>query len=452
MYRLFYTLVIIGLLPVFSFSQIQGDWYGKLNLGVRLPVVLHLQEVKKNKYEATLDSPSQKAFGIKVDEVKVKKNTIYLKINSITSEYSGELIDGELRGTFKQFGQPHPLTFSRDSSVIAPPKRSQEINAPFPYESKDVVFKNEKDGVNLAGTFTYPSTGDNFKAVILVTGSGPQDRNEEMLGHKTFLVIADYLTRNGIAVLRYDDRGVGKSTGNFANSTIHHFRNDAEAAIQFLKNQTNVNSSQIGVVGHSEGGMIAQMLATDANRLVDFAVLLASPGVPLDELMIRQNEDILSESMTAEEIDEYIKAIRPIYAKIKEDPKCDVTCILAMIQANFKDYNEKVMQYMGLAQQLGSDWFGEFLRFNPNDYLSTITVPVLALNGSKDVQVHGDMNLKAISLGLEKVNSNFKTILYEDMNHLFQPSKTGAISEYEEIEITFSERVLEDITNWIKKL
>lgn len=452
--RFYSTLLLLFVFFTANAQTFQGDWYGKLDVGVKLPLVLHIKEIKKNKYDATLDSPSQKSFGIKANEVKVKKDSIFIQFNTLGAEYRAAAEKGHLNGTFIQYGTSYPLVLVTDSAAIAPPKRLQQVKGPFPYNAEDVSFKNEKDNVTLAGTLTYPKTGTNFKAVILVSGSGPQDRNEEMLDHKPFLVIADYLTRNGIAVLRYDDRGVGKSTGSFSESNVYDFKNDAEAAVAYLRTLPNIDQAQIGVIGHSEGGMIAEMLASEAPKTVNFAIFLAAPAVPLDSLMIQQNRDVLATSgMSSAEVDTYIENIRVLYQRLKTDENCKEECLLQLMKENFADYNDKPMQYLSLATQLNTNWFRAFLSFEPSNYLEKITIPVLALNGNKDIQVKGEPNLKAISKGLDKAgNNDFMTILYPNLNHLFQPCETGAISEYQDIEITIAEKVLKDMTNWILTL
>lgn len=446
---------------LFSYSlfaqNLTGDWYAKLNLGAgSLPIVFHVHSPKKNKYEVTLDSPSQKAYGMTASKVKIKKGKIDIEINSIGASFSGQLVDSAIEGTFQQMGRSFPLVLSRDSSVIAPPKRPQTPQKPYPYLEKEVTFTNSVDNIQLAGTFTYPEEGSNFKAVVLVTGSGPQDRNEEMLYHQPFLIISDYLTRNGIAVLRYDDRGVGQSKGVFSTSDIYNFRNDAQAAVDFLKKQTNVNPNQIGVIGHSEGSMIAQMLAAKPNN-IDFAVFLAGPGVPLKELMIQQLTDIMiSQGESQGSIDSSRALMTELYGIAADSTqKCDGSCYMDIIKKNIspEDLQKEMMQYIGLTTQLDAKWFKSFIRFHPSDYLTKIQIPIFALNGDKDIQVKGEDNLQAIEKGLQEAkNTNFKVKIYPNLNHLFQICNTCTLEEYEKIEMTFSEEALNDMVNWINNL
>lgn len=452
------SFFLLACTTLFSFaSQAQnfvGDWYGKLDVGIKLPLILHVKQEKKKKYFATLDSPSQKAFGLQASEVKYKNDSIFIQFSQLSAEYRAKANTDGFSGTFKQYGNSYPLVLVSDSSVIAPPNRPQNPKPPFAYNSENVTFTNTEDKVTLAGTLTYPKDGTNFKAVILVSGSGPQDRNEEMLNHKPFLVLSDYLTSRGIAVLRYDDRGFGQSKGSFSEATIYNFAKDAKAAVNYLRSLPYIYQNNIGVIGHSEGGMIAQMLAAENPSLVNFAVFMAGPAVPLDTLMLQQNRDVLAtQNVSQTEIDDYIKNIRPLYEKAKTDENCKVDCILGLIKENFDDYSKKPMQYLGLAQQLSGQWFREFLKFDPADYLTKITLPIFAFNGDKDVQVHANQNIKALRENLKKAgNTDYTLKVYKDLNHLFQPCKTGAISEYEEIETTLSEDVLEDIYQWINTL
>lgn len=447
---------LIGFLLTFiswnSFSQsFSGTWYGKLNVGVKLPLILHIKQEKKKKYVASMDSPSQKSYGLKANEVKSKNDSIFIQFSQLSAEYRAKKTENGLSGTFNQYGQSYPLILTNDSSVIAPPNRPQNPKPPFNYTSEDVTFTNKEDNVTLAGTITRPKEGTNFKAVILVSGSGPQDRNEEMLEHKPFLVLADYLSSRGIVVLRYDDRGFGKSTGSFAEATVYNFAKDAKAAVNYLRSLPYIDPNHIGIIGHSEGGMVAQIIAAEQPSLVNFAILMASPAIPIDSLMLQQNRDILaSQHWSQEAIDSYINSIRPIYHKVKTDEHCPSDCVLELIQTNFADYKQKPMQYISLASQLSSKWFHEFLKFDPAFYLTKIKQPIFALNGNKDIQVQATPNIKALRDNLKAGgNTDFTLKIYKDLNHLFQPCQTGEIHEYEEIETTLSEEVMEDITNWI---
>lgn len=457
--KLILALSIITGSFLFSFSAsaqtFEGNWYGILSTDFgRLPLVYHIQKVKKNKFSATLDSPQQKSFGNKADLVKVKNDSIVITFKNISAEYRGKLAREGLNGSFNQFGAKYPMNLSLDSSVIAPPKRPQKPVGPFPYNIKDVTFNNSIDHLSLSGTLTYPKDGTKFKAVVLITGSGAQNRNEEMLGHEPFWVISDYLTRHGIAVLRYDDRGTGKSKGNFAQSTTYDFKNDAQAAIDFLKMQPFIDSNQVGVIGHSEGGMIAGMLAAQPNN-IHFAVFLAAPGVAIKDLMIQQNKDIMSSDNKYSEaaMDSAVFLVEKLYDALIQQDSCGVNCLSAIIKKNIgeEQYQKEMMRYFGMLQMLNSHWFRAFIKIKPDTYLKDIAIPILALNGDKDIQVKGVDNLEAIKNAIPN-NHSLKEILYPGLNHLFQPCIKCTISEYGEIETTFSEKAMEDIANWIINL
>lgn len=437
-----------------SFSQsFSGKWYGNLNVGVRLPLIIHIQPLNKKKYDVTLDSPSQKAYGVAASETKVKKDSIFITFNSLSATYRAQLKEGELIGTFQQFGKKYDLKFGTDSSVILPRARPQTPKKPYPYSSKEVTFKNEKANITLAGTLTYPSSGTNFRAVILVSGSGPQDRNESMIEHEPFLVLSDYLTRNGIAVLRYDDRGVGASKGNFSTATTFDFASDAEAAVKFLQTQPNIDTTHIGVIGHSEGGMVAEIISDSTKGIVNFAILLAAPGIPLDELMFQQAKDFAPTSMNSDEKKAYLSTMQGLYKKIKAEDNCEATCIMDYFKNSLSDYTKNSMELTGLIMQLSTPWMQQFLKFEPKKHLEKMKLPILAVNGNKDMQVKAEENISAIRDGLKKAgNKDFTLKIYKDLNHLFQPCVTGNIDEYSEIETTFSEEVMEDISNWINDL
>lgn len=439
-----------------SFSQsIDKDWYGKLDAGmVKIPLVFHIKTVKKGKYQGTMDSPSQKAFGIELSSIQFKKGNVSIQINTIGATFDGKLDGDFIRGNFKQMGKTFPFVLSLDSSVIAPPNRPQEPKKPYPYIEKEVTFINPNGNIKLAGTLTYPKEGTNFKAVVLVTGSGPQDRNEELMEHKPFLVLSDYLTKHGIAVLRYDDRGVGKSEGNFQLSTLTDFIGDAKAAVTYLRTLPQMDTTHIGIIGHSEGGMIAEVLATHPN-LVNFAILLAAPGIPIKDLMLQQTRDILTSNQEKPgSIDSTVRLFSKLYESILTK-NCDISCLTNHIKEEVgeQEYNKNALQYLSLTQQLSTSYFSEFLQFNPQVYLNKIQIPVFALNGDKDIQVKADSNIDAIRKEMKSGNNaNYTDKIYPNVNHLFQICQKCTVSEYGDIEMTFLPEALEDISNWIQNL
>jgi pimeloyl-ACP methyl ester carboxylesterase len=364
-----------------------------------------------------------------------------------------------IEGTLRQSGMEFPMNLSRE--VIEKPvvKRSQEPSKPYPYYSEEVTFQNGNANITLAGTLTLPQREGNFPAVILISGSGPQNRDEELLGHKPFLVISDYLTRNGIAVLRYDDRGVAQSKGDFKTATTVDFASDVESAIAFLKTRKEINKSKIGLIGHSEGGIIAPMVAAKLKE-VNFIVLLAGTGIRGDKLLLLQQEAIAKASGTS---DEAIQRNREINTKAfemvfksasTEALKRDLEKYLKETSVNNPSVNKGGMtddQFIALQiAQVTSPWMQYFIKYDPAPTLEKVKCPVLAVNGEKDLQVPPKVNLPAIEKALKAGGNKQVTIKeFPGLNHLFQECKTGAPAEYAEIDQTFSPLVLEVIGKWI---
>lgn len=338
------------------------------------------------------------------------------------------------------------------------PERPQQPKGPFPYVEKEVEFASKAKGVTLAGTLTLPAKKGKFPLVILVSGSGPQDRNESLLGHQPFAVIADYLSRNGIAVLRYDDRGIGKSTGNFMTSTSADFADDAEGAVLFALKHKNIDPKAIGIAGHSEGGIIAPMVA-ERNQKVGFVVMLAGPGLKGSEILLMQQE-LIGRAMGAKE--EELQASATINGRIfalmdsvSDDAalKAEITTVL---KQSFEDLPDSLVppnQEMVIKQtlaQLVSPWMRYFVSYDPYPTLTKVKCPILALNGKNDLQVPCDANLEAIQRAAKEGGNEQVTVMaLEKLNHLFQESETGSPDEYMKIEQTFSPVALEAIRDWI---
>lgn len=355
-----------------------------------------------------------------------------------------------------------PLNFGKEGAKSAQIKHSQEPVPPFPYYSEKVKFVNKIDGDTLAGTLTLPKKEGNFPVVVLITGSGAQNRDEELLGHRPFLVIADFLTRNGVGVLRYDDRGTAESTGNFKTATSFDFSNDAEAAVQYLMTRKEVNKKKIGLIGHSEGGIIAPMVAA-RNKNVAFLVLLAGPGVRGNELLLMQAEAIgkasgLNEEQlkTAKETNQKIYNL-VINSTNTDQLKSDLRLLLQteldknMQGSKSLTQEQKDAQINRIIDEVTSPWLQYFVKYDPSIVLKKTKIPLLALNGSKDLQVPAEPNLNAIKAALQQAgNIHFKTVELEGLNHLFQECKTGLFTEYAQIDQTFSPKALDEILNWIK--
>lgn len=338
--------------------------------------------------------------------------------------------------------------------LSAQEKRPQEPKPPFKYKEVEVEFMNSADKIKLSGTLTYPSKGSNFPAVILISGSGPQDRNSELLGHKPFLVIADYLTKKGMAVLRVDDRGSGASEGDYNTSGLENFVRDTESALEFLKSRKEIDSNQIGLIGHSLGGVIAPIIA-GKRKDVAFIVLLAGSGIRGDSLMLLQKAGIERRMKVPEAAIEISKNRIGGAYKIVLQSKGDTT----ELKKELEDYFAKTFgsmlsekQLKGLSRQLSTPWLADFIRYDPAIALSQTSCPVLAMIGSNDLQVPPKENLHAID-SILKANGNTKVTVVElaGLNHLFQKSETGLPQEYAKIEQTFSPKALKQMSKWIEE-
>ena len=442
-------------------QDITGQWNGVLSVqGMNIRLVFHIEKTTES-YVGKMDSPDQNVAGIPVTAVTFDGTKLSLSIPTMGILYEGGFQADSIVGTFRQGGMSFPMTLTRTPTEIKSVRRPQEPQPPFPYHSEDVTFENQTAGITLAGTLTMPETGSNFPAVILITGSGAQDRNQEIFGHKPFLVIADYLTRRGIAVLRFDDRGFGQSTGNFSTATTADFATDVESAVAYLKTRREINSRKIGLIGHSEGGVIAPIVAA-RSRDVAFIVMLAGPGLRGDVILLQQCELIHRVSGMPEDI---ISATCGVNAKIFEyiinsqefvslqEITEFLTGLKSEVAAIIPD-GMPIDDFIRLVTaQMSSPWMQYFLRFDPAPTLEQVRVPVLAVNGSKDLQVSAKENLEAIRKALERGGNQNVTIKeYPRLNHLFQECTTGLPEKYAAIEQTFSPEVLKDIADWILKL
>ena len=392
----------------FAQKPIEGDWMGKLNLGPQsLTIVLHVNCNAQGKAECTLDSPDQGAKGIAVETDYCSSDSISVSLASLALSFQGKLKGDEIVGTFTQ-GQSFPLVLKRGEEKL---NRPQNPVAPYPYTTEEVAFKNVADGATLVGTLSYPIGYKKGRTpvVLMVTGSGQENRDEEVFDHKPFLVIADYLARHGVATLRYDDRGFGKSTGrDVEHATTLDFMRDAASGVDFLR--TSKQFGKVGILGHSEGGSIAFMLG--AKGKVDFVISMAGVGVKGDTALTAQANKILE--LTGQSM-------------------------------RFSTH-----QYRMNAIIKGSPWLNFFIDYDPSADISKTLCPVMAINGSRDIQVISSLNLAGIKAHLKP---NPKNIIkeYPSLNHLFQHCKTGNVSEYRMIEETISPEVLEDIVRFIKQ-
>lgn len=451
-------------------QSITGNWEGILDVqGTKLPIIFHIKKDSANLLLATFDSPNQKAFNLPCSSVEQKQDSLIISIKMISGKYEGMMSEDRksLTGKWFQGNGSLPLEMKKTSDVATTKevKRPQTPKPPFSYFSKDAVYATADKSVELGATFTYPMDKEmkKYPAVLLITGSGKQDRDETIFDHKSFAVIADYLTNHGIAVLRVDDRGTGKSTGNFATSTSADFAQDAMASINYLKTLPNVDTANIGIIGHSEGGMIAPMVAAADNKL-RFIVLLAGPAVPVIDLMEQQSADVQKASgIPVADVELY----RPLYknmvtAILQQKDKASAikhaTDVFNYWQnktpadavkntTSVTDEKSKTTFISSFVSQLQQPWMNYFMRFNPADYLRKVSCAVLAINGEKDIQVSPAENLAAIKKAIPK--ATIKPM--PGLNHLFQHCDACTVDEYATLEETFSPEVLQIIGDWVKQ-
>ena len=421
------TSVVFAMMAFAANAQ-EGTWNGELNvMGNKVPLVFNFST-----NGCTIDSPSQGVNGIQAEKTVKEDGTIKVKVGMIGATFEGKMTDGEIKGTFIQNGFPLPLTLKPGKLVV---KRPQTPVPPFPYKEEAVSFTNAQYTFN--GTLTLPENySKNTPVVLMVTGSGQQNRDEELFSHKPFAVIADALARQGIASLRYDDRGWGDKSVNFADFTTDDFRQDAAAALPLLRKRFN----KVGILGHSEGGTIAMMLAAEGKA--DFIVSLAGMAISGKETLIMQNRQAMSAiGLPKETVDSYCNSISKALDEIASGKKANEINI-DDVPVALKPVTIKALQ------QADTPYIRHLLTVDAGKLLPEIKCPVLALNGTKDTQVDCDANTTRIEKGLADCKHSIKKI--DGVNHLFQHCNTGIVTEYQQIEETISPEVLQEVAKWIK--
>ena len=437
--------------PAPTSSGVDGAWLGALDVppGVKLRIVFHVA-TSGNTLTATMDSLDQNARGIPVSTVARNGSAIVLDMPDIGGKFEGQFDNNAatIAGTWSQGGNSFPLILTRVKDLSAVQlSRPQEPKRPYPYRHEDVTYQNPAAGIKLAATLTIPAGKGPFPAALLITGSGPQDRDEAIMGHKPFLVLADYLTRHGIAVLRADDRGIGKSGGDFASATSADFATDAEAGIVYLKTRSEIDRHKIGLIGHSEGGIIAPMVAA-RNRDVAFIVLMAGTGLPGARIVVEQVRMMNAASgMSGDKLAETTARHREIVEIFKSEKDEAVFAQKVRERMTGKLTDAEINMAIALGK---GPWGRYFVEYDPAPALRKVTCPVLALIGEKDTQVSAAQNLPAIRAALQAGgNRDFETDELLGLNHLFQSAKTGAPAEYGQIEETMSPKALDKIASWI---
>jgi pimeloyl-ACP methyl ester carboxylesterase len=446
-------------------KKMDGIWVGILEVqGIKLRLIVRVTQDAAGALSAKLDVPDQGASDLTIDSISLEGQMFRFESKGLGLSYEGTLSnDGlEISGTLKQGPGTFPVTFKKADK--APTMgRPQDPKPPYPYLDEDVSYKNNVDAVRITGTLTMPRTGGPFPAVLLITGSGSQDRNETTAGHRPFLVLADHLTRLGIAVLRVDDRGMGGSSAGSPNVTTENFVGDVLTGVEFLKSRKEINPRQIGLIGHSEGGMIAPMAAIRSKDIA-FLVLMAGTGFAGDEEILVQNEMLLKAQGFD---DDSLRLARELYAAIFEVLKGKdatataekkvrdiVAAKTAAMTATQKKNLEPLLKVIDtqIPQIYLLEWFRFFLRYDARPTLRKVKIPVLAINGEKDMQVAAKPNLDAIAAALKQAgNKDFSVVLLPGLNHLFQTSKTGLPMEYGDIEETISPAALKTMSDWILK-
>jgi fermentation-respiration switch protein FrsA (DUF1100 family) len=448
-----------------------GTWQGDLTVGPQvLPLVIHIAQGGEG-LEATMDSPAQGATGIPVAAVEVVGPRLMLDVEAIQGRYEGDLRDdGTVEGTWTQGPTSLPLVLERvpegeeAAAVPRPEDRPQTPECPCPYTVEEVRFPNPAGGFELAGTLTVPPGPGPFPGVVLVSGSGPQDRDETLAGHKPFAVLADHLTRAGVAVLRYDDRGVGGSGGEFASATSLDFATDADAALAWLAARPEVRGDAVGIVGHSEGGLVGPLVASTSER-PRFLVLLAGPGVPGNEILRTQSRAISElQGVSTASMDLTDRILEGAFRILREteDGGDAARRIRSLLTEAVADLSPEDRAAAGIpgddlgpwldaeVAQLTSPWMRFFLSHDPAPPLEATRVPVLALNGSLDSQVDADVNLAAIEAALRRGgNPDYTVEALPGLNHLFQEAESGSPAEYAGIDQTMSPRAMDRVARWI---
>ncbi len=441
-------------------TTIEGVWYGTLDIdGNFLEIIFEIKATNKE-FTATLSVPIQRAEGIPMTKVTFQHPHLSMSLDNPVIIVEGDLMNQEIVGTFKQGGRSLPMKLQKDKVTTPKVKRPQEPKAPFPYYMEEVSFLSKEEGIKLSGTLTMPKKEGKFPAIILISGSGPQNRDEEIMGHKPFFVLADYFTRKGYAVLRFDDRGNGKSEGDFNKASTKEFAKDVEGGFWYLERRKEILKEKIGLMGHSEGGIIAPMVAAK-NESVKFIVLLAGSGIRGDLLLYSQQAAIgKAQGMKEEEIKKSKKINQEIFQIVIEtvdsiEMKRKIANYLSTVYDSLSEEERpqgiKKMDFIQIqVHQITSPWMKYFLSYDPAMTLKKVRCPLFAVNGEKDLQVPAEENLKAIQKAIiNGGNTKGSVKSYPGLNHLFQHSETGSPEEYGKIEETFAPEVMEDIKVWL---
>lgn len=440
----------------FSCSNAQsfdGSWKGEVEVsGQKLLLVFNLEQDSNDRWIGTFESPMQTAQRFPIDAIKVQKDSIWMDVKAIRLFYAGYLDRDKdvMKGVMKQGSFESAMILVRSENEMSGLSRKQDVFPPYDYLEQQVSFRNPKGNASLAGTLTYPEGGGPFPAVVLVNGSGQQNRDSEVFGHRPFKILADHLSKNGFAVLRYDDRGIGGSKGEVNLATTIDFASDADAAVDFLSKQNTVKLGKIGIVGHSEGALIAEIVAAE-NDKVDYVALLSGPVIKGDSLLILQSYALGKASGLSESVlNENKISNRRIYdILLRDETPQELSGMLEKELVRQNRGNPLTSDMKIKLSPMLIPWFRTFLRIDPAYYLKQLRVPILASFGGKDVQVPANENIYALQhLRLNTTDVTIKD--YPNLNHLFQQAETGKIEEYFENSESFNEQLMDDLTHWLK--
>ncbi len=439
-----------------AIASAEGVWQGALEgNGMRLRLQLHVSHDYRKQLVAALDSPDQGVSGMPAVKVSQKEANFHFEIPVVSGVYDGTLnaAKSAINGSWTQNNVEQKLDFQRSDQLLEL-LRPQNPVKPYPYKEEEITFPNGKAKISLAGTLTLPRGPGPFPAVILLSGSGPHDRDESLVGHRPFLVLADHLTRKGIAVLRFDKRGIGKSTGDYASATTEDFAGDAEAALAYLNTRKEIDPKKIGLLGHSEGGLIAPMVATHSQTIA-WIVLLAGPGLKGEDVLLLQSELILRAAGVNEgEVARTLAFNKQTYALVRQekDPAALEAKLNELVQSTSTGAALPPAAVQAQVRMLVSPWFRYYLDYDPLPALQKTMCPVLALNGEKDLQVSSKENLAKIQKALhDGGNHDFQTTELPGLNHLFQHGPTGSPTEYGGIEETMAPEALNAVSDWVLK-
>ncbi len=451
---------IVSTISIFS-QDITGDWNGKTKRGDKLITFVFKIEQENSKYSTTMSVPTFRVSGVKPSTTTFTKGKLVIDGSNVGMRYVA-IFNNETQqfeGTYKEGGIELKLNLKKGAIKVEDSRREQEPLKPYLYYEEEVSFKNTEAKISLAGTLTLPNENEKFPVVILISGSGPQDRDESFMGHKPFLVLSDYLTKQGIGVLRFDDRGHGKSTGDFGSATTEDFSKDVLSAIAYLKTRNDIDINNIGLIGHSEGGIIAPLAANNSKDIA-FIVLLASTGTSGAELSVMQSKT-LREFPVKDEV-AYEKNTRKAIAIVTSNKS--ESAIKIELTKHYNDFLRPILTSLNVPEEKINSaidsqvktslkpWSRYFLQYNPADEIEKLKIPVLSLNGSKDSQVNAKINQEGIRKALIKGgNKDYKIVELKNLNHFFQECETGKMDEYRKIEQTFSPIALKEISNWILK-